>query len=251
MAMAMAACSSLVTPTATTSGPQLRAQRPSMLRASSHRWTGAYVKSFQRHLGTRSSISDAPVVSAGVQYVDADEAKQMVSNDGYKIIDIRDASQYDRSHITKSDHIPLFIANEDGDPGTLIKKFAHNSFAGAFYGLAFTKENNDFLGTIQKKYKKDDKILMVCQEGLRSGAAAEKLEEAGFANVAYLVNGLQTVKPGIFEKEGPKELADAGKAGLVTIQQPFSVVLGSILILALLFLQFFPDQSTEIMKRFM
>lgn len=51
--------------------------------------------------------------------------------------------------------------------GTLIKKFAHNSFAGAFYGLAFTKENNDFLGTIQKKYKKDDKILMVCQEGLR------------------------------------------------------------------------------------
>lgn len=49
----------------------------------------------------------------------------------------------------------------------MIKKFAHNSFAGAFYGLAFTKENDDFLGTIQKKYKKDDKILMVCQEGLR------------------------------------------------------------------------------------
>lgn len=76
------------------------------------------MRSFQRHLGTRSSISDAPaVVSAGVQYVDAEEAKQMVSTEGYTIIDIRDGSQYDRSHITKSDHIPLFIANEDSDPG--------------------------------------------------------------------------------------------------------------------------------------
>jgi len=212
------------------------------------------MKSFQRHLGTRSSISDAPVVNearAGVQYLDANEAKKVVTEEGYNIIDIRDASQYDRSHITKSVHVPLFIANEGTDPGTLIKKFAHNSFAGAFYGLAFTKENEDFLATVQKQFQKEDKILMVCQEGLRSGAAAEKLEAAGYQNVAYLLNGLQTVKPGIFEKEGPKELEDAGKAGLITIQQPFSVVLGSLLVLALLFLQFFPDQSTEIMKKFM
>jgi len=212
------------------------------------------MKSFQRHLGTRSSISDAPVVNearAGVQYLNADEAKKAVTEEGYNIIDIRDASQYARSHIPKSVHVPLFIANEGTDPGTLIKKFAHNSFAGAFYGLAFTKENGDFLATIQKQFQKEDKILMVCQEGLRSGAASEKLEKAGYQNVAYLLNGLQTLKPGIFEKEGPKELEDAGKAGLITIQKPFSIVLGSILVLALLFLQFFPDQSTEIMKKFM
>lgn len=54
--------------------------------------------------------------------------------------------------------------------GTLIKKFAHNSFAGAFYGLAFTKENDGFMSTIRKQFKKDDKILIVCQEGLRSVA---------------------------------------------------------------------------------
>lgn len=186
-----------------------------------------------------------------MQYLDQEEAKKMVSEEGYTVVDIRDGSQYDRSHIAKSVHVPLFIANEDMDPGTLIKKFAHNSFAGAFYGLAFTKENDDFLPTFERQFKKDDKILLVCQEGLRSGAAAEKLEEAGYQNVAYLMNGLQKVQPGTFEKEGPKELADAGKAGLVTIQQPFSVVLGSLLILALLFLQFFPDQSQQILKAFM
>jgi hypothetical protein len=61
--------------------------------------------------------------------------------------------------------------------GTLIKKFAHNSFAGTFYGQAFTKENDDFLPTIQKQFKKDDKILMVCQEGLRL-VSSNALEEA-------------------------------------------------------------------------
>ena len=82
------------------------------------------VKSFRRHLGTRSSLSEASQVTrAGVQYVDAEEAKQMASEDGFKIIDIRDASQYDRSHISKSIHVPLFIANEATDPGTLISLF--------------------------------------------------------------------------------------------------------------------------------
>lgn len=77
-----------------------------------------HLKSFQRHLGTRSSLSEASqVTTAGVQYVDAEEAKQMVSENGYQIIDIRDASQYDRAHITNSTHVPLFISNEALDPG--------------------------------------------------------------------------------------------------------------------------------------
>jgi hypothetical protein len=55
-----------------------------------------------------------------------------------------------------------------------------------------------------------------------------------------------SMQAGIFEKEGPKELEDAGKAGLVTIQGQFSIVLGTILVLAYLFLQFFPDQAEQI-----
>jgi uncharacterized protein with PQ loop repeat len=39
-----------------------------------------------------------------------------------------------------------------------------------------------------------------------------------------------SMQAGIFEKEGPKELEDAGKAGLVTIQGQFSIVLGTILV---------------------
>jgi len=62
---------------------------------------------------------------AGVQYLNADEAKKAVTEEGYNIIDIRDASQYARSHIPKSVHVPLFIANEGTDPGesTLFSSF--------------------------------------------------------------------------------------------------------------------------------
>jgi hypothetical protein len=44
----------------------------------------------------------------------------------------------------------------------------HMSFAGTFYGVAFTKTNPDFVATFEKQFQKDSKILIVCQEGLRS-----------------------------------------------------------------------------------
>lgn len=51
--------------------------------------------------------------------------------------------------------------------GTAIKRQAHNNFAGLLYGLAFTKPNEAFLKTVEEKFSKDSKILLVCQEGLR------------------------------------------------------------------------------------
>ncbi|GAU25103.1 hypothetical protein TSUD_257970 [Trifolium subterraneum] len=58
----------------------------------------------------------------------------------------------------------------------------------------------------------------------RSAAAATKLEEAGFQNVACITSGLQTVKPRTIESVGSTELQNAGKAGKI------SVVLGTDLI---------------------
>ena len=88
--------------------------------------------------------------------------------------------------------------------GTLIKKFAHNSFAGAFYGLAFTKENDDFLPSIQKQFKKDDKILLVCQEGLRSDSTnvqsdfVEKVVLLGVPSISMSIINLKSFKDTAF-----------------------------------------------------
>lgn len=91
----------------------------------------------------------------------------------------------------------------------------------------------------------------------RSAAAASRLEEAGYDNIACVTSGLQSVKPGLFpfsfifnllkirtlneilmvlvslgtfESVGSTELQNAGKAGLITIQGKISAVLGTVLV---------------------
>jgi rhodanese-related sulfurtransferase len=184
----------------------------------------------------------AVAVKAGVVPVGVEDAAKLVKEQGFSVVDVRDQTQFEKSHIKGSVHIPLFIVNEDTDPGTLLKRQAHNNFSGFLFGLAFTKPNPTFLEDVQKQFpNKDSKLLLVCQTGLRSTGAADELEDIGYTTLATLAPGLGKVKPGLFEKEGPRELKDAGKGGFVAIQTQFSVVLATILLGALLFIQFFPD----------
>ncbi|KAH9618049.1 hypothetical protein KSS87_020841 [Heliosperma pusillum] len=186
-------------------------------------------------------------IRAEVEYVNADEAKELVA-EGYAIVDIRDKTQFERAHIKSCYHAPFFIENQDNDPGTIIKRQMHNNFAGLFYGLPYTKPNPDFVQSLKTQFSPESKILLVCQEGLRSTAAARKLEESGFQNVACITSGLQSVKPGTFESVGTTELQNAGKAGLVTIQGKISVVLGTVLVCLLLFITVFPDQAEQLLQ---
>ncbi|TKW32430.1 hypothetical protein SEVIR_2G168100v4 [Setaria viridis] len=194
----------------------------------------------------RSSCAAAVSVRAEVSFVDADEAKRLVAEEGYTVLDIRDRTQRERAYINSSTHVPLFIENQDNDIGTIVKRQLHNNFAGLFFGLPFTKLNPDFAKTVKDKFKPESKLLVVCQEGLRSAAAADALEREGFQNIACITSGLQTVKPGTFESVGKTELQNAGKAGLVTVQGKISVVLGTVLISAYLFITFFPDQAEKL-----
>lgn len=140
----------------------------------------------RRHFGIRAEVN----------YVNADEAKNLVASKGYAIVDVRDITQFERAHIKSCYHIPIFIENKDNDPGiilflewfkrekfmlfefcyvtdvwhcagTIIKRTLHNNFSGLFYGLPFTKTNPDFLQSVKSQFSPDSKLLLVCQEGLR------------------------------------------------------------------------------------
>lgn len=124
----------------------------------------------------------------------------------------------------------------------------HNNFSGLFFGLPFTKLNPEFVQSVKAQFSPQSKLLLVCQEGLRSTAAAAQLEKAGFENIACITSGLQSVKPGTFDSVGLTELQDAGKAGLVTIQGKISAVLGTVLICAYLFVTFFPEQAEKLLQ---
>ncbi|GAV63932.1 Rhodanese domain-containing protein [Cephalotus follicularis] len=187
-------------------------------------------------------------VRADVNFVNAEEAKQLIAIEGYAILDVRDNSQYNRAHIKSCLHVPLFIENQDNDFGTIIKRTLHNNFSGLFFGLPFTKPNPEFVQSVKSQFSPESKVLLVCQEGLRSAAAAKKLEQAGFRNVACMTSGLQSVKPGTFDSVGSTELQNAGKAGLVTVQGKISAVVGTILVCAFLFVTFFPDQAEKLLQ---
>ncbi|RZC20647.1 Rhodanese-like domain-containing protein 9, chloroplastic isoform B [Glycine soja] len=188
------------------------------------------------------------LIKAEVKYVNAEKAKELVEADGYTVLDVRDKNQFERAHIKSCSHVPLFVENKDNDPGTIIKRQLHNNFSGLFYGLPFTKPNPEFVQSVKSQFPPESKLLVVCQEGLRSAAAASKLEAAGFENIACITSGLQTVKPGTFDSVGSTELENAGKAGLVTIQGKISTVLGTILVCAYLFITFFPDQAEKLFQ---
>ncbi|XXG52837.1 hypothetical protein AAC387_Pa03g1044 [Persea americana] len=169
-------------------------------------------------------------IRAEVNFINGKEAKELVEEEGYVVLDVRDKTQYDRAHIKSCYHVPLFIENKDNDLGTIIKRTVHNNFSGLFFGLSFTKLNPDFVKLVKGQFSTDSKLLLVCQEGMRSTAAANKLEEEGFQNLSCITSGLQSVKPGAFNSEGSSELQNVGKAGLVTVQGKVSAVLGTILI---------------------
>lgn len=187
-------------------------------------------------------------IRAEVNYVSPKEAKRLITEEGYTILDVRDKTQFDRAHIKSCYHVPIFIENNDGDFSTVIKRTLHNNVSGLFFGLPFTKSNSDFVPLVQQQFPLDSKLLLVCQEGLRSNLAAKKLEEAGYQNLSSITSGLQSVEPGTFETNGSKELQDAGKAGLITIQGKISAVLGTFLIAAFLFITFFPDQAEKLLQ---
>jgi hypothetical protein len=67
---------------------------------------------------TRRRRNCAAVVRAEVSFVGADEAKRLVDEEGYTVLDIRDRTQRERAHIKSSTHVPLFIENQDNDIGT-------------------------------------------------------------------------------------------------------------------------------------
>lgn len=60
---------------------------------------------------TRGSVG----VRAETQYLTtAEEAKSLIDQ-GYTVLDVRDPTQYVRSHVSGSVHVPFFIVNEDQD----------------------------------------------------------------------------------------------------------------------------------------
>eukprot|EP00243_Klebsormidium_subtile_P002979 TRINITY_DN16103_c0_g1_i1.p1 TRINITY_DN16103_c0_g1~~TRINITY_DN16103_c0_g1_i1.p1 ORF type:complete len:253 (+),score=76.75 TRINITY_DN16103_c0_g1_i1:185-943(+) len=240
MAAASLAVSQVQTASRFSSGCRSQTARTPLDNVSSA-YFGARLPSSTTKSARRRSAARQGAAVAELRSISASEVPALIA-EGYKVIDVRDEKQYEKAHIKNSDHVPLFVENTAMDPSTLVLRLLHNNYVGLLYGNAFTKPNPDFNSKVSQ-YPKDQKLLLVCQEGLRSGQAADDLEDKGWAEVAFIAKGLNDIKPGVVEKAGPRELKDAGKGGISQYQQPVSIVVGSILITLIAVLQFFPEQA--------
>jgi hypothetical protein len=74
--------------------------------------------------------------------------------------------------------------------------------------------NNDFLAQVQSQIPKDQGVIVGCQKGLRSLAAAEQLSRAGYKKIAWINGGFDTAKVEDLQTTNGKDIRYAGIGGL-------------------------------------
>jgi len=117
-----------------------------------------------------------------IQQTTPEEAHKLLRQ-GYRYIDVRTEPEFANGHPVTAVNIPVAIS----DPHTRQMMM-----------------NPEFLSVVETHFQKDAKIILGCQSGGRSQAAAELLFEAGYAQVVNMQGGFggardqmgRTVVPG-------------------------------------------------------
>lgn len=92
-----------------------------------------------------------------VDTIDTLEAKEIINNDNYIIIDVRTEEEYNEEHIKDSINIPL-----------------------------------DIIDTIEDRVAKSVEVIVYCRSGNRSKQAADRLIELGYTKV-YDLGGIDEI----------------------------------------------------------
>ncbi|KAI3788632.1 hypothetical protein L2E82_01404 [Cichorium intybus] len=143
------------------------------------------------------------------------DAAAAINDGGYKLLDIRPEWEREKSRVSGSMHVPLFVQDMDNSPLTLLKKWVHFGYIGLWTGQNFTMMNPDFVDQVEKMVPdKTTKVLVACGEGLRSMMATSKLYKNGYKNLGWLAGGFNRAVEGDFpEVEGPEKLQYATIGG--------------------------------------
>lgn len=160
--------------------------------------------------------------SGTVRAIPVKEAKEAISKEGFLVLDIRPKWEREKARVKDSLHVPLFVEDTDMGPVTLLKKWVHFGYIGAWTGQNFTTINERFMEDVAEVVRdKDDKLLVVCGEGLRSLMALKNLHRGGYKNLGWLVGGFNKCKDSDFEcVEGTTRLqyATIGGASYLLLQ---------------------------------
>ncbi len=128
---------------------------------------------------------------AGERSVYAGGSRDILSTEAYRmwqsdpesviILDVRTTAEYALvGHPPMAYNIPIATWTGAFDPSR----------------RTYTMQNNpDFLDAVEKRFSKENTILLICRSGFRSGIAARLLMNAGFKRVYNIVDGFEGNPP--------------------------------------------------------
>ncbi|RZR96159.1 hypothetical protein BHM03_00025140 [Ensete ventricosum] len=117
------------------------------------------------------------------------DAAAALRTDGFRLLDVRPPWEHEKARIGGSLHVPLFVADTDPTPITLLKKWVHFGYIGLWTGQHLTTINEQFLPQVEEQVPdKEDKLLVACGEGLRS-ADGDFSEVQGTSELQYATVG--------------------------------------------------------------
>jgi len=151
------------------------------------------------------SVRDGRVLNVSTK-----EAGELMQQ-GWVLLDVRPPSETEKVPIKGAVAVPLFVADPANDPGTLLKKAATFGTGGWWLGGTHMIPNTNFMQEVRAKVPQDSKVVVGCQKGLRSLAAAEQLSRAGYSTLAWVNGGFDTAKAGDLPVD--KDLRYAGIGG--------------------------------------
>jgi rhodanese-related sulfurtransferase len=141
--------------------------------------------------------------------------------DGWTLLDVRPPHEAARAPLLGALEVPLFVVDDAPTLANAAKQLAAGALGGWWLGSAgHMRPNPAFLPAVRARVPADARVLLVCQRGLRSLAAAEQLAVDGYGApgsggaLAWLPGGLDTARPGEVPTRDGVDVRVAGIGGL-------------------------------------
>eukprot|EP01023_Acetabularia_acetabulum_P029574 TRINITY_DN278_c0_g1_i1.p2 TRINITY_DN278_c0_g1~~TRINITY_DN278_c0_g1_i1.p2 ORF type:complete len:274 (-),score=65.00 TRINITY_DN278_c0_g1_i1:383-1204(-) len=153
-----------------------------------------------------------------VKNVSCSEIPKMMQ-EGWVLLDVRPSTETKKASIVGAVKVPLFIPDTGMSPGSLLKQMSAFGMGGWWLGGTHMEPNDSFMADVQARLPRDAKVIVVCQKGLRSLAACEKMSMAGYETLAWVNGGFDTAETEVpLPVEGKEtDIRYAGIGGLSAV----------------------------------
>uniref|UniRef100_A0A6M2F4E2 Rhodanese domain-containing protein n=1 Tax=Populus davidiana TaxID=266767 RepID=A0A6M2F4E2_9ROSI len=157
---------------------------------------------------------DALIREGKVKILTPREAGYAIQLSNKPLLDVRPSVERKKAWVKASTWIPIFEADDNFDAGTVARKVSNFVMGGWWSGMPTLSYDKEFLSKVEEKFPKDADLIVACQRGLRSLAACDLLNNAGYRNLFWVQGGLEAAEEEDFISEGPQPLKFAGIGGV-------------------------------------